>query len=79
MKKTKLLILSLFIANFSYAQTSLMDSLIQKNYSTFKKNNSNAFEGKGWTTLQGEISKNNSVLLGEYHSPVKSLTSQMRL
>ena len=67
MKKTKLLILSLFIANFSYAQTSLMDSLIQKNYSTFKKNNSNAFEGKGWTTLQGEISKNNSVLLGEYH------------
>lgn len=44
-----------------------MDSLIQKNYSTFKKNNSNAFEGKGWSILQDEISKNNSVLLGEVH------------
>ncbi|WP_228394335.1 hypothetical protein [Chryseobacterium glaciei] len=44
-----------------------MDSLIQKNYSTFKKNNNNAFEGKGWTTLQDEISKSNSVLLGEQH------------
>jgi hypothetical protein len=67
MKKTKLLILTLFIANFSYAQTTLMDSLIQKNYSIFKKNNNNAFEGKGWITLQDEISKNNSVLLGELH------------
>jgi hypothetical protein len=67
MKKTKLLILTLFIANFSYAQTTLMDSLIQKNYFTFKKNNNNAFEGKGWITLQDEISKNNSVLLGELH------------
>ncbi|WP_316836767.1 hypothetical protein [Pedobacter nutrimenti] len=67
MKKTKLLILTLFIANFSYAQTTLMDSLIQKNYSTFKKNNNNAFEGKGWITLQDEISKANSVLLGELH------------
>lgn len=67
MKKTKLLILTLFIANFSYAQTTLMDSLIQKNYSTFKKNNNNAFEGKGWTTLQDEMRKSNSVLLGEVH------------
>ncbi|WP_316751923.1 hypothetical protein [Pedobacter gandavensis] len=67
MKKTNLLILSLFIANFSYAQTTLMDSLIQKNYSSFKKNNNNAFEGKGWTILQDEISKSNSVLLGESH------------
>ncbi|MBB6270044.1 hypothetical protein HDF26_000471 [Pedobacter cryoconitis] len=67
MKKIKLLILTLFIANFSYAQTTLMDSLIQKNYSTFKKNNNNAFEGKGWITLLDEISKNNSVLLGESH------------
>ncbi|WP_394675640.1 hypothetical protein [uncultured Sphingobacterium sp.] len=49
--KTKLLILTLFIANFGHAQTSLMDSLIQNNYSTFKKNNKNAFDGKGWTTL----------------------------
>lgn len=47
MKTAKLLILSLFIANFSYAQNTLMDSLIQKNYSTFRKNNSNGFEGKG--------------------------------
>lgn len=67
MTKTKLLILTLFIANFSYAQTTLMDSLIQKNYSTFKKNNNNTFEGKGWITLQNEINKNNSVLLGELH------------
>ena len=67
MKKTKLIILTLFIANFSYAQTTLMDSLIQKNYSSFKKNNNNAFEGKGWTILQDEISKSNSVLLGEQH------------
>ncbi|MEN5231617.1 hypothetical protein [Sphingobacterium faecium] len=67
MKKTNLLILTLFIANFSYAQTTLMDSLIQKNYSTFKKNNNNTFEGKGWNTLQDEIIKNNSVLLGESH------------
>lgn len=67
MMKTKLLILTLFIANFSYAQTILMDSLIQKNYSTFKKNNNNAFEGKGWITLQDEIRKSNSVLLGEQH------------
>lgn len=67
MKKTNLLILTLFIANFSYAQTTLMDSIIQKNYSTFKKNNNNTFEGKGWNTLQDEIIKNNSVLLGESH------------
>jgi hypothetical protein len=67
MKKTKLLILTLFIAHFSYAQTTLMDSLIQKNYSTFKKNNNNAFEGKGWTILLDEMNKNNSVLLGEQH------------
>jgi len=67
MKKTKVLILALFIANLSYAQTTLIDSLIQKNYSTFKKNNNNAFEGKGWTILRDEISKNNSVLLGEVH------------
>jgi len=67
MKKIKLLILIIFIANFSYAQTTLMDSLIQKNYSTFKKNNNNAFEGTGWITLLDEISKNNSVLLGESH------------
>ncbi|WP_316839189.1 hypothetical protein [Pedobacter gandavensis] len=67
MKKTKLIILTIFIANFSYAQTTLMDSLIQKNYSTFKKNNNKSFEGKGWTTLQGEMSKSNSVLLGEVH------------
>jgi hypothetical protein len=65
--KTKLLILTLFIANFGYAQTSLMDSLIQNNYSTFKKNNNNAFDGKGWITLQDEIRNNNSVLLGEQH------------
>ncbi|WP_313263299.1 hypothetical protein [Sphingobacterium sp.] len=67
MKTAKLLILSLFIANFSYAQNTLMDSLIQKNYSTFRKNNSNGFEGKGWITLQDEINKNNSLLLGEVH------------
>lgn len=67
MKKTNLLILTLFIANFSYAQITLMDSIIQKNYSTFKKNNNNTFEGKGWNTLQNEIIKNNSVLLGESH------------
>lgn len=67
MKKTNLLISTLFIANFSYAQTTLMDSIIQKNYSTFKKNKNNTFEGKGWDTLQDEIIKNNSVLLGESH------------
>lgn len=67
MKKTNLLILTLFIANFSYAQTTLVDSIIQKNYSTFKKNKNNTFEGKGWDTLQDEIIKNNSVLLGESH------------
>jgi len=67
MKTAKLLILSLFIASFSYAQNTLMDSLIQKNYSTFRKNNSNGFEGKGWITLQDEINKNNSLLLGEVH------------
>lgn len=67
MKKTNLLILTLFIASFSYAQITLMDSIIQKNYSTFKKNNNNTFEGKGWNTLQDEIIKNNSVLLGESH------------
>lgn len=67
MKITKLLILALSIANFSHAQTTLMDSLIQKNYSTFKKNNNNNFEGKGWTILQDEINKSNSLLLGEVH------------
>lgn len=67
MKRTKLLILTLFIANFASAQTTLMDSLIQQNYSTFTKNNHTAFEGKGWNTLQDEINKNNSVLLGEVH------------
>jgi len=67
MKTTKLLLLALFIANFSYAQTALMDSLVQKNYATFKKSNDNTFEGKGWTTLLDEIGKSNSVLLGEQH------------
>lgn len=67
MKIIKLLIFPLFIANFSYAQTTLMDSLVQKNYSTFQKSNTNTFEGKGWVTLQDEINKNNSVLLGEAH------------
>lgn len=67
MKKIKLLFLTLFIANFGYTQTSLMDSLIQKNYYTFKKSNNNTFEGKGWLTLRDEINKNNSVLLGEVH------------
>jgi hypothetical protein len=37
MKKIKLLFLTLFIANFGYAQTSLMDSLIQKNITHLKK------------------------------------------
>jgi hypothetical protein len=41
-----------------------MDSLIQKNYSTFKKNNNNAFEGKGWITLQDEISKKQFCIIG---------------
>lgn len=67
MKRIRLLILILFIANLSYAQTTLMDSLIQKNYATFKKNDSHTFEGKGWDVLQSEININNSVLLGESH------------
>ncbi|MBB2148101.1 hypothetical protein [Pedobacter gandavensis] len=67
MKKTKLLFLTLFIANYSYAQSTLMDSLIQKNYTTFQKNNNNSFEGKGWTNLKDEMTKSNSVVLGEFH------------
>ncbi|MBB2148102.1 hypothetical protein [Pedobacter gandavensis] len=67
MKKTKLLFLTLFIANYSYAQSTLMDSLIQKNYTTFQKNDKNSFTGKGWTALQEEMTNSNSVVVGELH------------
>ncbi|MGY0034732.1 hypothetical protein [Pedobacter sp. NJ-S-72] len=67
MKKTKLLFLSLFIANFGYAQNTLLDSLIQKNYTTFQKDKNNSFTGKGWTTLQEQMTNSNSVVVGEYH------------
>ncbi|WP_443938203.1 hypothetical protein [Pedobacter sp. MW01-1-1] len=67
MKKIILLLLILFITKFNYAQTVLLDSLVQKNGFSFKNNQDSSFQGKGWEVLLNEIKQSNAVLLGETH------------
>ncbi|MEA9414039.1 hypothetical protein [Flavobacterium sp. PL02] len=67
MKKIILLLLTLFITNFNYAQNILLDSLVQKNGFSFQIDKNISFQGKGWDVLLDEIKQSNSVLLGENH------------
>jgi len=67
MKKLTLLLLTLFITNFNYAQNRVLDSLVQKNGFPFQTDKKIAFQGKGWDVLLSEIKQSNSVLLGETH------------
>jgi len=67
MKKTILLLLTLFIANFNYGQNRVLDSLVQKNSFPFQIEKNISFQGKGWDVLLDEIKQSNSVLLGETH------------
>ncbi|PXY46107.1 hypothetical protein [Flavobacterium hydrophilum] len=68
MKKITLLLLTLFITNFNYAQNIVLDSLVQKNGFPFQIDKNISFQGKGWDVLLNEIKQSNSVLLGETHS-----------
>lgn len=67
MKKLIILLLTLFITNFSYAQNIVLDSLVQKNGFPFQIDKNVSFQGKGWDVLLNEIKQSNSVLLGENH------------
>ena len=67
MKKTILLLLILFIANYNYGQDRVLDSLVQKNNFPFQIEKNVSFQGKGWDVLLDEIKQSNSVLLGETH------------
>lgn len=67
MKKLTILLLTLFITNFNYAQNLLLDSLVQKNGFPFEIDKNTSFQGKGWDVLLNEIKQSNSVLLGETH------------
>ena len=67
MKKTILLLLILFIANYNYGQDRVLDSLVQKNNFPFQIEKNVSFQGKGWDVLLNEIKQSNSVLLGETH------------
>ena len=67
MKKTILLLLTLFIANYNYGQDRVLDSLVQKNNFPFQIEKNVSFQGKGWDVLLDEIKQSNSVLLGETH------------
>ena len=67
MKKIIVLLLTLFITNFNYAQNILLDSLVQKNGFPFQTDKNISFQGKGWDVLLNEIKQSNSILLGETH------------
>lgn len=68
MRKIIILILLVCSCNTIFAQQNLIDSIIQKNYYSFKPSNTkNDFSGKGWDILLKEIRKANSVLIGETH------------
>ncbi|MXN90923.1 hypothetical protein GR160_06750 [Flavobacterium sp. Sd200] len=67
MKKILLLLLTLFLTNFNYAQNILLDSLVQQNGFSFQNDKNSSFQGKGWNVLLEEIKQSNSVLLGETH------------
>jgi len=68
MKRITLLLLTLLIANFNYAQNIVLDSLVQKNGFPFQIDKNISFQGKGWDVLLDEIKQSNSVLLGETHA-----------
>ena len=67
MKKLTILLITLFITNYSYAQNRVLDSLVQKNGFAFQPEKNISFQGKGWDVLLNEIKQSNSVLLGETH------------
>jgi len=67
MKKIIFLLLTLFIANYNYAQNIVLDSLAQNNGFPFQIDKNSSFQGKGWNVLLDEIKQSNSVLLGETH------------
>lgn len=67
MKKLTILLLTLFITNYNYAQNTVLDSLVQKNGFAFQTDKNISFQGKGWDVLLNEIKQSNSVLLGEAH------------
>lgn len=67
MKKLTTLCLTLFITQFSFAQNTVLDSLVQKNGFPFQINKNISFQGKGWDVLLNEIKQSTSVLLGETH------------
>jgi len=68
MKKIKLLALLCCLSNMSFAQSSLIDSLIQNNYTKLQPvSTTKSFTGKGWDLLVKEMRSANSVLIGETH------------
>lgn len=68
MKKIKLLALLCCLSNVSFAQSSLIDSLIQNNYTQLQPvNTTKSFTGKGWDLLVKEMRNANAVLIGETH------------
>ena len=58
-----------FILCFNaFSQEPLMDSIIQKNYSTFSTLvDKESFKGQGWDLLLKETNAANSVVVGEMH------------
>lgn len=67
MKKLTSLFLTLFITQFSLAQNTVLDSLVQKNGFPFQTDKNISFQGKGWNVLLDDIKQSNSILLGETH------------
>lgn len=67
MRKNLFLLLTLFIANYNFAQNKILDSLAEKNGFAFQPDKNISFQGKGWDILMDEIKQSNSVLLGETH------------
>ena len=55
MKKLTTLLLTLFITHFSFAQNTVLDSLVQKNGFPFQIDKNISFQGKGWDVLLNEI------------------------
>ncbi|SHL64961.1 hypothetical protein [Myroides odoratimimus] len=68
MRKYLFIVVCFFLTNAIFSQEQLMDSIILKNYSTFNiEAEKESFKGQGWHALVTEMSKANSVLIGETH------------
>ncbi|MCC9043916.1 hypothetical protein LNQ81_14650 [Myroides sp. M-43] len=60
--------LCFFLCFNAFSQEQLMDSIIQKNYSTFSTLvDKESFKGQGWDLLLKETNAANSVVVGEMH------------